>query len=90
MLAQLFVRPTSESDLETELAEIYNFIYITFGCVCGVENRVTFWSDRFPDPVHCVAALTFDKIMEWFVWVDRSRVPRRGRGWLTGSDSTVT
>lgn len=55
-----------------------------------VENQVTFQSDQFPDLVYCAAAQTFDEIMEWIVWVDRNRVPRRGRGWLTGSDSTVT
>lgn len=58
-------------------------------CV-GVENQVTFQSDQFPDPVRCAAAQTLDKIMKWAVWVDRNRVPRRGRGWLTGTDSTVT
>lgn len=58
-------------------------------CV-GVENRVTFQPDRFLDLVYCAAAETFDKIMEWAVWVDRSRVPGRGRGWLTGSESSVT
>lgn len=56
----------------------------------GVENQVTFQPDRFLDLVYCAAAATFDKIMEWAVWVDRNRVPGRGRGWLTGSESSVT
>lgn len=58
-------------------------------CV-GVENQVTFQSDLFLGPVYCAAAETFDKIMERVVWVDSSRVPKSGRGWLAGFDSSVT
>lgn len=35
VLAQLFVSPTSESGLQSELAEIHNFIFLPVGCVRG-------------------------------------------------------
>lgn len=56
----------------------YIILYFYQWGVCGGGESGYAAAARVPELAH--------GIMEWAVWVDRSR----GRAWLTGPDTTVT